>query len=118
MPSDRRRSVRIEVDDLAGGITVVEPMRIAQISTTGAQIDTTAPLGVGSLHDVRLTLDDQHFVVKARAVHSTVRQIHRDQVFYRTGIEFIELTGPAAQALAAFVEARTNRPERTEPRQP
>ena len=108
MSTDRRRSIRVEVnDDLAGGIAVIEPMRVAQIATTGAQIDTTTPLGVGGLHDVRLTLDGQHLVVKARSVHSTVCSIHRDQVFYRKGIEFVELTGPATRAIAAFVEALT-----------
>ena len=100
-------------DDLTGGIAVVEPMRVAQISTTGAQIDTTAPLGVGTLHDVRLALDGRAVVVKGRAVHSTVRQIHRGQVFFRTGIEFVDLGGPAAQTIADFVETLVNRPGKT-----
>jgi hypothetical protein len=114
MSTERRRNIRVDVnDDLTGGIAVVEPMRVAQISMTGAQIDRTAPLGVGTLHDVRLTLDGRSVVVKGRAVHSTVRQIHREQVFYRTGIEFVDLGGPAAQTIADFVETLVNRPERT-----
>ena len=114
MSTERRRNIRVDVnDDLTGGIAVVEPMRVAQISMTGAQIDTTAPLGVGTLHDVRLALDGRSVVVKGRAVHSTVRQIHREQVFYRTGIEFVDLGGPAAQTIADFVETLVNRAERT-----
>lgn len=114
MSTERRRSIRVDVDDdLTGGIAVVEPMRVAQISMTGAQIDTTAPLGVGTLHDIRLTLDGRAVVVKGRAVHSTVRQIYREQVFYRTGIEFVDLSGSATQTVADFVEALVNRRGRT-----
>ena len=116
MSNDRRRNIRVDVDsDVTGGITVIEPMRVAQISTTGAQIDTTAPLGVGTLHDVRLTLDGRPVVVKGRAVHSTVRHVYREQVMYRTGIEFVDLTGRAAELIADFVDALASRREKTEP---
>ena len=105
MSEDRRENPRIDTDDgLPGSITVVEPMRVAQISPTGAQIDTTAALKVGTLHDIRLSLDVRAVVVKARVVHSSVRHLHREQVFYRTGVEFIDLTPRAADTIAQFVE--------------
>lgn len=47
------------------------------------------------------------------AVHSTVRQIYREQVFFRTGIEFVDLAGSAAQTIADFVETIINRRGRT-----
>ena len=105
MSEDRRENHRIDIDDgLSGSITVVEPMRVAQISPTGAQIDTTAALKVGTLHDIRLSLDVRPVVVKARVVHSSVRHLHRELVFYRTGVEFIDLTPRAANTIAQFVE--------------
>ena len=84
-------------------------MRVAQISPTGAQIDTTVALPVGTLHDLRLTLGDHTVVVKGRVVHSSVRQFRREQVCYRTGVEFIELTDPATRAIADFVDTLVTR---------
>ena len=110
MPKDRRDTPRIDIeDDLPGSITVVEPMRVAQISPTGVQIDTTAGLLGGTLHDIRLTLGAHTVVVKSRVVHSSVRQLHREQVFYRTGVEFIDLTERATRAIAHFIDALVRR---------
>ena len=80
-------------------------MRVTQISRTSAQIDTTASLPVGTLHDRRLTLGTRVVVVKGRVTHSSVRQVHREQVFYRTGIEFIDLAEPVTRAITDFVDA-------------
>ena len=105
MSEDRRENPRIDIDDgLPGSITVVEPMRVAQISPTGAQIDTTAMLNVGTLHDIRLSLGARAVVVKCRVVHSSVRHLHRELVFYRTGVEFVDLNARAADTIAQFVE--------------
>jgi hypothetical protein len=63
---DRRLIPRIDLEnDLPGSTTVVEPIRVSQISPTGAEIVTTAALRVGTLHDLRVTLGD-HVVVIMR----------------------------------------------------
>ena len=48
-------------------------------------------------------------VVKGRVVHSSVRHLHRDRVFYRTGVEFIDLTEPATRAITDVVDALSSR---------
>jgi len=83
LSKELHRAPRIVIeDDIPGSITVVEPMRVAQISRTGAQIDTTASLPVGTLHDRRVTFEARAVVVKGQVAHSSVRHVHRDQVFY------------------------------------
>ena len=104
MSRDRRLIPRIDLEnDLPGSITVIEPMRVAQLSLTGAEIVTTVALQVGTLHDLRVTLGDHIVVVKGRIVHASVRHLHREHVFYRTGVEFINLTETAADTIGDFI---------------
>src|ERR1700681_4280800 len=87
---DLRDEERIEIlGELHGEVMVFQPMAIKEISRGGAQIETSFPLQLDSLHDFRLTLGERSVVIKARVVHSRVPDIEQEIVMYRSGIEFM-----------------------------
>ena len=106
MTVDKRDSERL---DLLGGLTgevmVYQPTAIRQMSRGGMLVETTFPLQLDSLHDFRLALGDRSLVVKGRVIHSRISNVDRDQVRYRSGIEFIEMSGRAEGVIAEFIEA-------------
>lgn len=89
---------------LRAEIMVFQPLLIREISIKGAAIDTSFPLHIDSLHDVRLTLGNVSLVVKGRVANSHVTDVGRDTVTYRSGLEFIELAEPALNVMTMFIE--------------
>ena len=103
--SPKRASERVPIrGTLHGDIMVFEPLLVREVSTKGASIETSFPMQIDSLHDVRLTLGDISVVLKGRVAHSHVSDITRDIVTYRTGIEFVEPSAPVLGVLTAFLE--------------
>ncbi len=84
---------------------VFQPLAIKQLSRTGAQVETIFPFHVDSLHDVRLTLGDRAVVLKARVVHCRISDMDQEVVTYRSGLEFVEPSGQAFQAISEFIES-------------
>ena len=82
---------------------IFQHITIKEISARGAQIETTFPLQLDSLHDFRLTLGDRSVVVKARVAHCQITDVEQDLVLYRAGIEFTEPTERVAAAIGEFV---------------
>jgi hypothetical protein len=106
LSSDKRDTDRVQVlGDLHGEVMIFQHIAIKEISTSGAQIETTFPLQLDSLHDFRLTLGDRSVVVKARVAHCRITDVDQDLVLYRTGIEFTEPTERVAAAIGEFVHA-------------
>src|ERR1700712_1713076 len=102
---DKRDTDRLQIlGDLRGGGWVFHPMRIKEISRGGAQVETGFPLQLDSLHEFRLTLGDRSLVVKGRVVHCSITDVEQEQVIYRAGIEFIELSERIAAAIAGFID--------------
>lgn len=100
----KRASERVPIrGTLHGDIMVFEPLVVREVSTKGASIETSFPMHIDSLHDVRLTLGDVSVVVKGRVAHSHVSEVSRDIVTYRTGIEFIEPSAPVLGVLTTFL---------------
>jgi hypothetical protein len=99
----RRASERVPIQ-LHGDIMVFEPLLVREVSTTGASIETSFPMHIDSLHDVRLTLDGISVVLKGRIAHSRVSEINQDVVTYRTGLEFVEPSEAVVKVLADFLE--------------
>ncbi len=91
--------------ELQGEILVFEPMRITQILAHGVQIDTPFPLHLDSLHDFRLTLGADSFVVKGSVVHSSIDDVEQEQVTYCSGVEFVEPLAHVASSITNFVQA-------------
>lgn len=91
--SDRERRVDerlLILGELRGEVMVFQPMAIREISAGGAQVDTSFPLQLESLHDVRLSLGDDAVVLKGRVVHCSIADMDQEFVSYRAGIEFVE----------------------------
>lgn len=115
MADEKRESERIPVPgQIAGEVMVFEPMVILDISERGAQVETTFKLHLDSLHDFRLSLGARSVVLKGRIVYCHIGELREGGVLYRSGIEFIEPSQHARDAIAAFIEeqrvGRTSRP--------
>lgn len=102
-PRDRER-VRI-LGELHGEVMVFQPMTIREISHGGAQVETSFPLQVDSLHEFRLTLGERSVIVKGRVAHCSIVDLDQEVVTYVSGLEFVEPTPRVAAAVAEFMAA-------------
>jgi hypothetical protein len=106
MGSEKRDRERVPLaGQVTGEVKVFQPMTILDISQGGAQIETTFPLQLDSLHDFRLSLGSRSVVVKGRIAHCQIGELTESSALYRTGVEFIEPTPHVADAIADFVRA-------------
>ena len=104
--TNTRDTNRVQIlGELHGEVMVFQPMAIREISRGGAQVETSFPLQLDSLHELRLTLGDRSVVVKGRVAHCNISDVDQELVTYRAGIEFIEPTERVAAAIAGFIEA-------------
>jgi|SRR5215471_8916139 len=92
--------------ELKGEIMVLEPLLVKELGPRGATIETSFPLPLNSLHDLRLTLRADAVVVKARVVHSHVGEVAvgGDLVRYRSGVEFVEAPAYVGAAIEQYLE--------------
>jgi c-di-GMP-binding flagellar brake protein YcgR len=106
MTHDQQRDTdRVPIlGELHGEVKVFVAMSIKEISRGGAQIETTIPLQVDSLHEFRLTLDDRSVIVKGRIAHCHITDVDQELVTYRAGLEFIELSERVQEAILEFIE--------------
>jgi hypothetical protein len=106
---DKRDTQRIEIlGELRGEVMVFQPMVIKQISRGGAQVETSFPLQLDSLHDFRLTLSDRSIVIKGRVAHCSISDVDQEVVLYRSGLEFIEPPERVATVISQFIDAITD----------
>jgi hypothetical protein len=102
---NKRDSERIQIlGELHGEVMVFQPMAIKEISRGGAQVETTFPLQLDSLHELRLTLGDRSIVVKGRVAHCSISDVDQELVTYRSGIEFIEPSERIYSVITGFIE--------------
>jgi len=107
--SEKRDTERIQIlGDLLGEVMVFQPMAIKDISRGGAQVETTFPLHLDSLHDFRLTLGDRSIVVKGRVSYCSISDVEHEGVLYRSGIEFIEPSERVTVVVGDFIDAVVN----------
>ena len=103
---NKRDDERVPLEgQVEGEVMVFQPMTILDISVGGAQIETGFALQLDSLHDFRLSLDDRSVVVKGRVAHCHIGELTDVAAHYRTGVEFIDLSDHARNAIADFVLA-------------
>jgi hypothetical protein len=105
MSGNKRDRERVPLEQVRGEVMVFQPMTILDISVGGAQIETAFALQLDSLHDFRLSLGDRSVVVKGRIVHCHIGELTDVSAFYRTGVEFLDLTDHASSAIGDFVLA-------------
>ena len=60
-----------------------QPLSIKEISRGGCLVETSFPLHLNSLHDIRLTLGDQSVVLKGRVAHCRISDVEQEIVHYR-----------------------------------
>src|SRR3982751_4673897 len=95
-PEDKRDTERVQIlGELKGEVTVFQPMAIKEISRGGAQVETSFPLQLDSLHEFRLTLGDRSVVVKGRVAHCSITDVEQELVVY----DFIEAVQTGRRAL-------------------
>jgi hypothetical protein len=105
MSPDHRESPRTEIlGRVSGEVSVPAPMLVRDISRKGAQIECAFPLILGSVHELRLHLDEDSIVVRARVARCHIADIGRDLVRYVAGVEFVELPLHADAAIAAYLD--------------
>jgi hypothetical protein len=103
---DKRDTERMEIlGELHGEVMVFQPTIVREISRGGAQVETSFPLHLDSLHEFRLTLGDRSIVVKGRVAHSSVSDVEQEGVVYRSGIQFIEPSERVFSVITDFIEA-------------
>jgi hypothetical protein len=101
-----RETERVHVPSpLNGEVKVFQPMTILDVSRGGAQIETPFALQLDSLHEFKISLGEQSIVVKGRIAHCHIGELKEGTVLYRTGVEFVETTEHAQQALDHFIKA-------------
>jgi hypothetical protein len=106
MLGNKRDRERVHLEGLVRGeVMVFQPMTILDISIAGAQIETAFALQLESLHDFRLSLDDRSVVVKGRVAHCHIGELTDVAAYYRTGIEFVDLSDHARSAISDFMLA-------------
>jgi hypothetical protein len=104
MSHESRQSERVSIPgQVMGEVTVFQPMSILDLSEKGAQVETPVALRNDSLHDFRLSLDERSIVVKGRIAYCQVGELRNGIVIYRCGVEFVEPSSHAAEALRLFV---------------
>jgi hypothetical protein len=104
MAEDRRAAARVEIlGELSGEATVSQPLVIRELGPHGAQVETSYPLHVDSVHEFRLALGDTAVVLRARVAHCHISDIDQTGVVYRAGIEFVDPPSRTAQVIASFL---------------
>jgi hypothetical protein len=106
MTGDRRDAERVSIlGSLPAEVMVYVPMAIKEIGHGGLTAETSFPLHLDSLHDLRLPLEACSVVVKGRVVHSRIIDVDQDVVTYRTGFEFVELPERVGTVITEYVNA-------------
>ena len=82
-----------------------QPLSIKEISRGGCLVETSFPLHINSLHDIRLTLGNQSIVLKGRVAHCRISDVDQELVHYKSGVEFIEPSDRIKGVIVEFIEA-------------
>ena len=105
MEDDKRLSHRLEMlGCVPGEITVLAPVAIRDLSVLGAQVESSFPLLLNSVHEIRLHLGSENVVLKGRVAHCRIADLGTDVAVYRAGIEFIDVHERAAAAITMHLE--------------
>ena len=105
-PDEKRDRERVEIlGELHGEVMLFQPLSIKEISRGGCLVETSFPLHINSLHDVRLTLGDQSIVLKGRVAHCRISDVDQELVHYKSGVEFIEPSDRIKGVIVEFIEA-------------
>lgn len=103
-PGRRRAAQRMPIlGKLPGEVKIYQPIAIKEISLDGAQIETEFPFILNSVCEFRLTLGKRSIVAKGRIAHCRISDMDGDLVFYRSGVEFVDVPDRVKRALADYI---------------
>jgi hypothetical protein len=103
---DNRNKERVRTHgQLDGEVMVFQPLTVVDISRDGALVETPFALQLHSLHEFRLSLGSLSVVVKGRIAHCHIEELRNGIAFFRSGVEFIEPSDHARNAIAGFVDS-------------
>ena len=106
LSDEKRDRDRVEIlGELHGEVMIYQPLSIKEISHGGCLVETSFPLHLDSLHDVRLTLSDRSVVVKGRVAHCRIADVDQEVVRYRSGLEFVDPSDRVREAIDGFIDA-------------
>ena len=106
LTSERRERERVKLlGELHGEVMVFQPMTIIEIGPGGAQVETSFPFHLNSLHELRLTLGERSIVVKGRVAQCSIVDVDQESVRYSSGFEFVELSERTSGVIVAFIDA-------------
>lgn len=107
MTDERRSADRTPLHgEVPGEVTIFQRMTLLDLSEDGVRIEAPFSLQHDSLHDFRLNLGEQSVVLKGRVVHCAVGEIVQGEVRYRSGMEFVDPSPHAVEAIRGFLAAR------------
>jgi hypothetical protein len=105
-PADRRGRVRFEVfGPFWGAFDVGEPVRVLDLSPSGALIEAQQPLAVESVQSIKLMIDGQPAVTEAKVKHvrpAPLGALDR----YLVGVEFLAAPSAFLDAVERLVAFR------------
>lgn len=101
----RRAADRLPIlGKLQGEVKIYQPIAIKELSVSGALIETGFPFLLDSLHEFRLTMGDRPVVLKGRIVHCRISDMDGELVFYRSGVEFVDLSERVKRAITDYID--------------
>ena len=106
--AERRRHSRIRLDGrMVGRATVMAEFRVVALSETGAALEMTIPMALGSRCDLALNLTDLAVDLKGRVVN--VKPPEAGGELYVVGVDFEDMSEVEAGMLASFLEQERRR---------
>jgi hypothetical protein len=100
---DRRRHPRVRLDGRTGGrATVFADFLVVALSESGAELEMTVPLAMGSQCDITLNLAHGSVDVKGRVVD--IRRAGEAESPYHVGVDFLSLDALDQALLQSFLE--------------
>jgi hypothetical protein len=102
--ADRRARLRYEVlGTLRGTLEISELVRVQNISSDGALIETPTSVAVGATQSIQMTLGGEPLRMVARVRHVT--QVGRSpEVRYAAGVEFVSASEALSMTLASLID--------------
>jgi hypothetical protein len=99
---DRRRHQRYDIDgDLIATLTSAQMLRLANVGSHGALVETFAPLPVHSVYEGRLILAGEEFDVRLRVLHIRAAS---EPARYLMGVEFLDPSPRATSRIEAWLD--------------
>lgn len=101
-----RRVPRFRIRDVTGAISIPQEAEVLDLSLAGALIEHKGMLRVGYYCFLDLPTSGGFFTLRCRVVHIRVSRLEADGLlYYRTGVEFLEVATEHEEPLAALIRA-------------